>query len=72
MEKGLKGLNVMIGKILMIVWILSEIGGDLKKKKNLGFEDEEWYWKLVEVVWMLILLEIYVWGGWGEKMNGGW
>jgi len=63
MLTGFHGLHVIIGTIFLIVSFLRNIFRHFTSNHHLGFESAAWYWHFVDVIWLLLFIVIYCWGG---------
>jgi len=69
MITGFHGAHVLIGTgLLFLCYIrLCQEPGDYKysftKQHHVGFEASAWYWHFVDIVWIVVYLLIYIWGG---------
>lgn len=63
MATGFHGLHVLIGvAFLSFCWIRAWRHG-INPKQHVGFEAACWYWQFVDVVWLLLFVVVYWWGG---------
>jgi cytochrome c oxidase subunit 3 len=69
MATGFHGFHVIIGTIFLIVCLIRAMRGDFTPKHHFGFEAAAWYWHFVDVVWIFLFFNIYVWGGWGAAIH---
>nr|YP_009745937.1 cytochrome c oxidase subunit III [Trichosia lengersdorfi]QIH95795.1 cytochrome c oxidase subunit III [Trichosia lengersdorfi] len=60
---GFHGLHVLIGTLFLIICLLRHINYHFSKTHHFGFEAAAWYWHFVDVVWLLLFISIYWWGG---------
>lgn len=60
---GFHGLHVIVGTIFLTVGICRLINHHFTKQHHFGFEAAAWYWHFVDVVWLLLFVVIYWWGG---------
>jgi len=63
MLTGLHGFHVLVGTIFIFVQFVRLTKDHLLKDSHLGFEASAWYWHFVDVVWLLLFLIVYVYGG---------
>lgn len=63
MTTGFHGLHVIIGTIFLMVSYVRIYVYHLHKSHHFGFEAAAWYWHFVDVVWLLLFVAIYWWGG---------
>ena len=60
---GFHGMHVTVGTIyLFYVWLLL-ISAKLRFNHHFSFEAAAWYWHFVDVVWLVLFISIYWWGG---------
>jgi len=59
---GFHGLHVIIGSIFLIICLLRLILNHFSSKHHFGFEAASWYWHFVDVVWIFLYCNIYIWG----------
>jgi len=62
---GLHGLHVIVGTIFITVGFFRIIMYHLTSTHHQGFEAGIYYWHFVDVVWLILFVSIYVWGGFG-------
>nr|YP_010570396.1 cytochrome c oxidase subunit III [Ophiophthalmus serratus]UZG65884.1 cytochrome c oxidase subunit 3 [Ophiophthalmus serratus] len=60
---GFHGLHVIIGTTFLTICILRIISGHLSNTHHIGYECAIWYWHFVDVVWILLFICLYWWGG---------
>jgi cytochrome c oxidase subunit 3 len=70
MATGFHGFHVIIGTIFLMVCLYRAWRGDFTPDQHFGFEAAAWYWHFVDVVWIFLFFNIYVWGGWGAVIHG--
>ena len=63
MATGFHGFHVLVGTIFLAVCAMRVARGQLTPERHVGFEAASWYWHFVDVVWLLLFVCIYVWGG---------
>ncbi len=63
MATGFHGLHVFIGMTFLLVVLLSLY--KLVPSHHFSFEAAAWYWHFVDVVWLILFISIYWWGGLG-------
>jgi cytochrome c oxidase subunit III len=71
MATGFHGFHVIIGTIFLMVCLYRAWRGDFTPDQHFGFEAAAWYWHFVDVVWIFLFFNIYVWGGWGAVIHHG-
>lgn len=60
---GLHALHVFIGLLFLIVSALRLWADHFTTEHHLGLEFAIFYWHLVDVVWLLVFIVYYCWGG---------
>ncbi len=65
MATGFHGFHVLIGTIFLLVCLIRAMKGDFTPKQHFGFEAAAWYWHFVDVVWLFLFANIYVWASMG-------
>lgn len=60
---GFHGLHVLIGTCFLIVCLFRYEAGHFSSFYHFGFEAAIWYWHFVDVVWILLFICLYWWGG---------
>lgn len=63
MTTGFHGFHVIVGTIGILVAFVRIVVNHFTNTHHLGFESSAWYWHFVDVVWILLYLAIYWWGG---------
>jgi cytochrome c oxidase subunit 3 len=63
MLTGFHGIHVIIGTIFIFVQFVRITKDHLDSRSHLGFEASSWYWHFVDVVWLLLFLIVYLYGG---------
>lgn len=63
MATGFHGFHVIIGTIFLLVCTLRLYNYHFSTQHHFGFEAAAWYWHFVDVVWLVLFLAIYWWGG---------
>jgi cytochrome c oxidase subunit 3 len=63
---GLHGLHVFAGAMYLLVCLIRAPLRHFTKRVHFGYEAAIWYWHFVDVVWILVFLFIYWWGGNGK------
>jgi len=63
MRTGFHGIHVLIGTIFLCVVLLNLYQGKLTHCHHFSFEAAAWYWHFVDVVWLILFISIYWWGG---------
>jgi cytochrome c oxidase subunit 3 len=60
---GLHGFHVLIGTIFIAVTTVRLFLKHFSRQHHFGFEASAWYWHFVDVVWILLYITVYWWGG---------
>jgi cytochrome c oxidase subunit 3 len=68
MATGFHGFHVIVGTIFLIVCLIRAYQNQFTPQQHFGFEAAAWYWHFVDVVWIFLFFNIYVWGGWGAPL----
>jgi len=63
MLTGFHGFHVFVGTIFLIVCLYRQINYHFIRKQHIGLECCIWYWHFVDVVWVLLFVIVYIWGG---------
>jgi len=63
MATGFHGLHVFVGTCFLAVCLIRLTQFHFTKKHHFGFEAAAWYWHFVDVVWLILFVAIYWWGG---------
>nr|ALO70783.1 cytochrome c oxidase subunit 3 [Ocypus brunnipes] len=63
MSTGFHGLHVIIGTTFLFVCLIRHLNNHFSCTHHFGFEAAAWYWHFVDVVWLLLYVSIYWWGG---------
>lgn len=63
MTTGLHGTHVLIGVIFLTIMTLRLYRDHFTTAHHLGLEFSLWYWHFVDVVWLMVFLTFYWWGG---------
>jgi cytochrome c oxidase subunit 3 len=61
MATGFHGFHVIVGTIFLTVCLFRALAGHFKPEQHFGFEAAAWYWHFVDVVWLFLFVNIYVW-----------
>jgi cytochrome c oxidase subunit 3 len=59
---GFHGLHVIIGTLFLLTCLLRLFLDHFSAKHHFGFEAASWYWHFVDVVWIFLYCNIYIWG----------
>jgi cytochrome c oxidase subunit 3 len=70
MATGFHGAHVIIGTLFLTVCFFRALAGHFSPKQHFGFEAAAWYWHFVDVVWLFLFAEIYIWGSAGATIAG--
>jgi cytochrome c oxidase subunit 3 len=60
---GLHGAHVLIGTIFICVTTIRVFLKHFSRQHHFGFEASAWYWHFVDIVWILLYITVYWWGG---------
>jgi len=71
MATGFHGFHVIVGTIFLLVCLIRAMKGDFTPKQHFGFEAAAWYWHFVDVVWLFLFANIYVWASIGAPIAHG-
>nr|AXS66115.1 cytochrome c oxidase subunit 3 [Curculionoidea sp. 28 KM-2017] len=63
MTTGLHGIHVIIGSSFLMICLVRLYLNHFSHLHHFGFEAAAWYWHFVDVVWLLLYISIYWWGG---------
>lgn len=63
MATGFHGMHVLVGTTFLFVVLVHLSLGKLLHNHHFSFEAAAWYWHFVDVVWLILFLSIYWWGG---------
>lgn len=63
MLTGLHGMHVFVGVTLIYNCYKRYLCKHFTTKHHLGFLFAAWYWHFVDIVWILLFLVVYIWGG---------
>lgn len=63
LSTGFHGIHVIIGTFFIIISFLRLLNHHFTKQHHFGFEAAAWYWHFVDIVWLLLFIIIYWWGG---------
>lgn len=70
MSTGFHGIHIIIGTIFILVGLIRLYNNHYTKHHIVGLEAGIWYWHMVDVVWILLYICIYWWGGGGLNNDG--
>ena len=60
---GFHGIHVIVGTLFLLVCYIRILQGKFSKDHHIGFEAASWYWHFVDVIWLILFISIYWWGG---------
>lgn len=60
---GFHGIHVLVGSIFLVICLFRQIDYHFIRKQHIGLECCIWYWHFVDVVWVLLFIIVYIWGG---------
>jgi heme/copper-type cytochrome/quinol oxidase subunit 3 len=63
MTTGLHALHVIAGVLFLTVGLIRVTRESFTTEHHLGMEFAIFYWHLVDVVWLLVFVVYYWWGG---------
>ena len=63
MSTGFHGLHVIIGTLFLSVCLIRLILYHFAKNHHIGLILAIWYWHFVDVVWLVLFVVVYWWGG---------
>jgi len=63
MTTGLHALHVIVGVLFLFISYLRIFYDHFSTEHHVGFEFAIYYWHLVDVVWLLVFVIFYWWGG---------
>lgn len=63
MATGFHGLHVTIGTVFLFYVFLNLVRAKLTYNHHFSFEAAAWYWHFVDVVWLILFISVYWWGG---------
>jgi len=63
MATGFHGMHVCVGSIFLLYVLINLLFCKLTYSHHFSFEAAAWYWHFVDVVWLILFLSIYWWGG---------
>ena len=67
MATGFHGFHVFVGVCFLAVCFFRARAGHFSSEHHIGFEAAAWYWHFVDVVWLILFVFIYWWGGSGYE-----
>nr|YP_009389221.1 cytochrome c oxidase subunit 3 [Thorea hispida]ARX95965.1 cytochrome c oxidase subunit 3 [Thorea hispida] len=60
---GFHGFHVFIGTTILLICLVRMAKYQLTYQHHFGFEAAAWYWHFVDVIWLVLFVSIYWWGG---------
>nr|QCQ69096.1 cytochrome c oxidase subunit 3 [Powellomyces hirtus] len=60
---GLHALHVIIGVLFLAVCLVRIYFDSFTTEHALGLDFAIWYWHLVDIIWLIVFLVFYYWGG---------
>lgn len=60
---GFHGMHVTIGTIFLSYVLFNLLASKITWSHHFSFEAAAWYWHFVDVVWLILFLSVYWWGG---------
>lgn len=60
---GFHGIHVIIGTIFLSVMYVRILNYHFFREEQTALDMAAWYWHFVDVVWILVFLVVYCWGG---------
>lgn len=57
---GFHGLHVIIGTVFLIICLIRNLRGSLKKTNHLSLDFAVWYWEFVDIVWIGLFIFLYI------------
>lgn len=60
---GFHGIHVFVGTVFLIYALFNLVTIKLLRTHHFSFEAAAWYWHFVDVVWLVLFISIYWWGG---------
>lgn len=63
MLTGLHGFHVFVGVSFLCICFKRYLYKHFTTSHHLGFLFAAWYWHFVDIVWILLFLVVYIWGG---------
>jgi cytochrome c oxidase subunit III len=59
---GFHGFHVLVGTCFLFVCAMRLQKGHFTPDHHIGYEAAAWYWHFVDVVWIFLYINIYIWG----------
>jgi cytochrome c oxidase subunit 3 len=60
---GFHGFHVLVGTIFLAICFLRQTFYQLTSNHHFGLEAALWYWHFVDIVWAILFILVYFWGG---------
>ena len=60
---GFHGFHVLVGSLFLLACAVRGALSHFSPTHHFGLEAAAWYWHFVDVVWLLLFISIYWWGG---------
>ena len=60
---GFHGIHVTVGTVFLFYVLLILASSKITWSHHFSFEAAAWYWHFVDVVWLILFLSVYWWGG---------
>lgn len=60
---GFHGFHIIIGSIILAVCLVRHANYHFTTDQHVGLLCGIWYWHFVDVVWLLLWVIVYIWGG---------
>lgn len=60
---GFHGIHVTVGTVFLFYVLLILCSSKITWSHHFSFEAAAWYWHFVDVVWLILFLSVYWWGG---------
>ncbi len=59
---GFHGFHVFVGTCFLFVCAIRLQKGHFKPDHHIGYEAAAWYWHFVDVIWIFLYINVYIWG----------
>lgn len=60
---GFHGMHVTVGTVFLFCVLVLLVSAKVSWHHHFSFEAAAWYWHFVDVVWLVLFLSVYWWGG---------
>lgn len=60
---GFHGIHVLVGTIFLIISYFRHLNNHFRRSHHFGFEAAAWYWHFVDIIWLILYVCLYWWGG---------